>query len=175
MILITKKCYENIGADYAGESINNPGVKCVMLGCIKQGGGSTLVYENSGFCIIPDVQKLETWAEGFRWTITINDNFVIEIGRTVHDLKSKHDLMNIWHKAGYIPEKLKNHICLHTYYTDEIGNCCGAFNPCEIFDTKANRNVVNFENVLEFTSDNLCKLINEAIGMYNNGVKHYTK
>ena len=45
------KDYKGIFQDYQGNNPDLKGRKCVMLGCIKKGGGSCLVFEGIDFII----------------------------------------------------------------------------------------------------------------------------
>ena len=109
------------------------------------------------------VTKIEEMAEGRRWFYHVGDNFIIEVTKCTHDLKSKNDLMNVWAKAGFISKKFDTHISIHTYFSDCNNNCYGWYNITERLSEDGKRKVINFDYLREFTPDNVNELVAECI------------
>ena len=93
---------------------------------------------------------------------TIGENVVIEITKTTHGLKSKRDLMRIWHKHGWMSERLSTHWSVNVYVTDIVGDCWGRYNPQVTKDHK-----INFDWILEATEENKIKILNEVYRLAN--------
>lgn len=66
-------------------------------------------------------------------------------------------LINLWHKEGFIKEKLENYWHIEVYVYDEEGNCYGKYNP-QTHGTK-----INFDWILEATKQNKEAILNEII------------
>ena len=98
------------------------------------------------------------------------ETLVINIRKVSHDLKYKKSLMNLWVKNGWLPKALESFWSIDTYITDADGNCYGRYNPQTIwyqkFNSKGevvqNRNIINFEWILDATPENYEKLIAET-------------
>ncbi len=75
-------------------------------------------------------------------------------------------LPELWYKAGYTDKILNRYICISTYCTDEKGNCVGHFNP-----QTNNQSKINFDYMLESTEENLNKLIDASVRMYEKNIK----
>lgn len=135
----------------------------------------------SSFALVPTTDVQRHWLKFVtdiekmsdrRYYIHVGKNFIVEITICEHDLTSKHDLMNVWHKAGYITEKLPTHISIDTYFTDDNGNCWGYYNPTIKLSDDGKRSVVDFEFLREYTPENAAELIAEAIRMYEMDIRH---
>lgn len=96
----------------------------------------------------------------------VGDNFIIEVTKVEHDLSSKNSIMNLWAKMGYIPAALTSHIAINTYYYDADNNCHGLYNITHTKDHK-----IDFDYILEFTDENVNKLLAECIRMYEMGIE----
>lgn len=117
---------------------------------------------------IDGVKEVDEMAENRRWFVCVepNDNdleFLIELTFCYPDNESQYRLPNLWYKHGFIDRVLENYFCIDTYLTTEKG-CFGGVNPTEI--NIGNRSVVNFENMLEITEDNVKKIIEMTIKEY---------
>ena len=93
----------------------------------------------------------------------IGPSFIVETSTVSHDLKSRHDLMNIWKKSGAIEKKLPTHISVNTYYTDEAGNCWGRYNITVKESDDRKRLVIDFDYMREATPENGRELVAECI------------
>lgn len=107
-------------------------------------------------------------AENHRWFIYVEPNeddlkFLIELTFCYPDNKSKNSLPNLWYKHGFIDRVLENYFGIDTYLTTDEG-CFGGVNPTEI--NLGNKSVVNFENTLEITEENVKKIIEMTIEEY---------
>ena len=93
----------------------------------------------------------------------VGPSFIVETSTVSHDFKSRHDLMNVWKKAGFISKKLPTHISVNTYYTDEKGQCWGRYNVTIKPSDDGKRQVVNFDFLREATPENERELVAECI------------
>ena len=117
---------------------------------------------------IDGVKEVDEMAKNHRWFIYVepNDNdleFLIELTFCYPDNESQYRLPNLWYKYGFIDRVLENYFGIDTYLTTEKG-CFGGVNPTEI--NLGNRSVVNFENTLEITENNIKKIIEMTINEY---------
>lgn len=117
---------------------------------------------------IDGVKEVDEMAENRRWFIYVEPNeddleFLIELTFCYPDNKSQNSLPNLWYKHGFIDRVLENYFGIDTYLTTEKG-CYGGVNPTEI--NLGNRSVVNFENTLEITEENVKKIIEMTIEEY---------
>lgn len=71
-------------------------------------------------------------------------------------------LPNMWYKNGYTDIILNTYLCVDTYVYDSEGNCWGLYN----IQTEDNRNVINFDYMLEDTPENMTKLIEACINLF---------
>lgn len=67
----------------------------------------------------------------------------------------------LWYKYGYMNKVLNEYIFIKTYCTDKDGLCTGSYNPQTIGINK-----INFDYMLESTVENLNKLIDKCVSMY---------
>lgn len=72
----------------------------------------------------------------------------------------------LWHKAGWTDKVMETYLCCHTYVDDSEGNCYGRYNPTEKLSDDGKRNVINFEWLFEDTEENMLKIINECIRLF---------
>lgn len=79
---------------------------------------------------------------------------------------SKNSLAYLWYKAGYTNKIMKKYLSINTYCTDSEGSCTGIYNPQTKWDNEKNRNVINFDWLLENTEENKQKLIDEVIRLF---------
>lgn len=96
---------------------------------------------------------------------SLDGNFQIVVHKCEHDLKSKHDLMNLWKKEGFISETLPTHICIDTYYADCNNNCYGWYNITHKRSEDGKRTVVNFDYLREWNEGNINELVAECVRM----------
>ena len=96
---------------------------------------------------------------------SLDGNFQIFAHKCEHDLRYKHDLMNLWKKHGFISETLPTHICIDTYYTDCNNNCYGWYNITHKRSEDGKRTVVNFAYLREWNDDNIAELVAECLRM----------
>lgn len=111
------------------------------------------------------VEKTANATTGAITYTTRNGRFQIFVSRCDHDFKYKNDPMNLWHKAGFISKKLKNHICISTEYTDINGNCCNWYNIMIKKSDDGKRFVVNFDYLREWSEENVEELVAECVRM----------
>lgn len=102
---------------------------------------------------------------------SLDGNFQIVVHKCEHDLKSKHDLMNLWKKEGFISETLPTHICIDTYYTDCNNNCYGWYNITHKRSEDGKRTVVNFDYLREWNEGNIKELVAECVRMCEMDIK----
>ena len=102
---------------------------------------------------------------------SLDGNFQIVVHKCEHDLKSKHDLMNLWKKEGFISETLPTHICIDTYYTDCNNNCYGWYNITHKRSEDGKRTVVNFDYLREWNEGNTKELVAECVRMYEMDIR----
>lgn len=117
---------------------------------------------------IDGVIEVYKMSENRRWFVYVEPNeddleFLIELTFCYPDNKSQNSLPNLWYKHGFIDRVLENYFGIDTYLTTEKG-CFGGVNPTEI--NLGNRSVVNFENTLEITEENVKKIIEMTIKEY---------
>lgn len=67
----------------------------------------------------------------------------------------------LWYKYGYMNKVLNEYIFIKTYCTDKDGHCTGNYNPQTIGIHK-----INFDYMLETNQENLDKLIDATIKIY---------
>lgn len=82
------------------------------------------------------------------------------------EAKEKNSIPELWYKAGYTDKILNRYICMTTYCTDKNDNCTGHFNP-----QTNNRHKIDFDYMLESTEENLNKLIDASVRMYEKNIK----
>ena len=103
--------------------------------------------------------------QGNRRVYKVGDNFRVDVTTRKHDPKSKSDLINIWKKAGLIPEALPTTLHISTTYTDSKGNSYyGRYNIMEKSpsDGRLGR-MINFDALREATPENEKELVAECI------------
>lgn len=70
----------------------------------------------------------------------------------------------LWYKAGRTNRILESYIGCHTYIYDSENGCYGGYNVTEKYD--GNRNVINFDWLLEDTEENRNKIIEACIELF---------
>ena len=106
-----------------------------------------------------------TEKRGSRGQITlyyIGENFTVEALRCEPDLSNAHSLVNLWKKAGYIPEVLPSYISIDTFYRNADG-CWGLYNITEKESDDGKRREINFNYLREATDENELELVAECI------------
>ena len=86
----------------------------------------------------------------------------VVISKETTDPKNKNSLPNQWAKAGYIKKPIYNYLHADVYVTDEEGNCWGRYNP-----QHGDTHHLNFKWLLEATSENEKKILNEVYRLAN--------
>lgn len=86
-----------------------------------------------------------------------SEKITVWISNTPHERKNKRGLMNLWIKAGYLPEFIPETLCVETYVYDKTGNCRGAYNPQII----PGMNKIDFAWMLENTAENINRILAE--------------
>ena len=92
-----------------------------------------------------------------------NEKVIIVISNCEHDRNSKHDLMRLWVKAGYMDHFIDDNLFVETYVYDDTG-CWGRYNP-QIMHDDAHK--IDFEWILENTKENIKKLVAEVERLAN--------
>lgn len=85
------------------------------------------------------------------------------IFKTHHGTKGKSCLMTTWLECGYVEKFMPETWYIETYVYDSVGNCKGLYNPL----IKPHNNKINFDWVLEATTENLTKIIKEVERLAN--------
>ena len=85
--------------------------------------------------------------------------FLIEV--TFCEASGSNPLPQLWYMHGYMDRVLRRYICIETYCTDKDGHCTGNYNPQTIGIHK-----INFDYMFESTEENLNKLIDKCVSMY---------
>lgn len=117
---------------------------------------------------IDGVKEVDEMAENHRWFIYVEPNeddleFLIELLFCFPDNESRNRIPYMWYEYGFMDRILENYFLIETYLTTEKG-CFSGVNPTVI--KQDNRNVVNFENMLEITENNVKKIIEMTIKEY---------
>ena len=102
-----------------------------------------------------------TEKQGTRTLYHVGDRFTVEAMTVTHDLKDRHDLMNLWKKGGFIQKALPTHIAVDTYYYDNEGNCWGKYNVT--VKAAGNRRILDVDYIKEATPENELELVAECI------------
>lgn len=89
-----------------------------------------------------------------------DEEFIIEVGFA--EFYGNSCLPELWYKHGYTDKVLNKYINIDTYRTDGKGNCTGNCNPQVI----KGMNRINFDYMLETNQENLDKLIDATIKIY---------
>ena len=69
-----------------------------------------------------------------------------------------------WHKNGWTDKIMETWIGCDTYVHDSEGNCYGGYNVTSKYDGK--RNVINFDWMLEDTRENMIKIVEACIELF---------
>lgn len=77
------------------------------------------------------------------------------------EANGRNSLPELWCKNGYMDKVVSKYMCIETYCTDKDGLCTGSYNPQTIGINK-----INFDYMLESTVENLNKLIDKCVSMY---------
>lgn len=73
----------------------------------------------------------------------------------------KGGLPELWLKYGYIRKLLDSYMWVDVYVTDKEGNCYNRYNPTIKRAKEGNRNVINFDWLMEFNDNNIKKVLRE--------------
>lgn len=101
--------------------------------------------------------------EPLQFTNNKNERIVVYFSTTQHNRKNRHDLMNLWIKHGYMEKFIPETINMMVYVYDEYDNCTGKYNPT-IYPHECK---INFDWMLEATSENFNRLLEECKRMAN--------
>lgn len=114
--------------------------------------------------------EIEEREFGSTWVKVIGENvkketMTIEI---VHCTNSggKKSLPYLWYKNGWTSKVLETYICCHTYVHDSEGCCRGLYNPTVKLSDDKKRNVINFDWTFEDTKENMIKIIEECVRLF---------
>lgn len=86
-----------------------------------------------------------------------------------HDTHDRKSVMSLWHRHGYIAEKMPETLHCSTYYYDEEGRCWGRYNPQE--RTEGTHRVIDFAWVLAPSEENETRLVDEAFRLARLGIR----
>jgi hypothetical protein len=92
----------------------------------------------------------------------VGESFIIDVTR-IETTTAKNDIMRIWEKAGYIKKVLPSRIHIDTYYTDTEGRCWSYYNITVKRSEDGTRRVIDFDYLLEATSENEKYLVDQCI------------
>lgn len=101
--------------------------------------------------------------QGTRTLYHVGDRFTVETMTVTHDLKDRHDLMNLWKKGGFIQKALPTHIAIDTYYYDNEGNCWGKYNVTVKSSEDGKLRLLDMDYLREATPENELELVAECI------------
>ena len=104
-----------------------------------------------------------TEKQGTRTLYHVGDRFTVETMTVAHDLKDRHDLMNLWKKGGFIQKALATHIVIDTYYYDDEGNCWGKYNVTVKSSKDGKLRLLDMDYLREATPENELELVAECI------------
>lgn len=93
-----------------------------------------------------------------------HETMTVDVIKVECDLKDKNSIMNHWVKRGLVAKPLESYVRLDTYVTDSEGNSYRRYDPTILEGTTR----INFEWILEYTSENIEKLVNECIRLFEN-------
>lgn len=93
------------------------------------------------------------------------ETMVIEIHRNTNS-GGANALPVLWKKHGFIDRVLETYVGVDTFVTDSEGNCYGRYNPQIKRSDDGKRNVINFDWMFEYTEENVQKLLNEVIRLF---------
>ncbi len=82
------------------------------------------------------------------------------------DPGGKNSLPYMWYKNGFTNKLMQTYLSCHTYVRDSEGGCRGAYNPCVKLSDDEKRNIINFDWLLDDTEENMMKIINECIRIF---------
>lgn len=86
----------------------------------------------------------------------LNETLAVEAYRYVVEENSPKEMLHMWKKHRFKNYVMPSCWFIDTYATDESGLCLGKYNPTHTEDKK-----LNFDWVLEATSENLAKILEE--------------
>lgn len=112
--------------------------------------------------------EIEERKYGSTWIHVIGENakretMTIEIVHCTNPGGSN-SLPYAWYKSGRTDKVMETWIGCNTYVHDSEGNCYGGYNVTERHDGK--RNVINFDWMLEDTRENMIKIIEACIQIF---------
>lgn len=112
--------------------------------------------------------EIEERKYGSTWIHVIGENakkerMTIEIVHCTNP-GGKNSLPYAWHNNGWTNKVMKTWIGCNTYVHDSEGNCYGGYNVTEIYDGK--RNVINFDWMLEDTRENMIKIVEACMKLF---------
>lgn len=93
------------------------------------------------------------------------EKLYVEFSAHIND-GSKHDLCQVWHKAGYTAEVLPSYWAVDVCATDSAG-CWGRYNPTTKLHESGKRLVLDFDWMLPATNENRDKFLAEIIRRAN--------
>lgn len=97
-----------------------------------------------------------------------DEEFIIEV--IFCEAYGKYSLPELWYKAGKTDKVLNKYINIEVYRLDETGFCIGNYNP-QVKDIHQ----INFDYMFETSQENLEKLIDATIKMYEDNFEKSKK
>lgn len=99
-----------------------------------------------------------------RRTYYVGEKFFVDVFSIQHDLSDRHDMMNVWKRAGYISKVLATSLSVSTEYKDWSGLCTGDYNiTLKRRDDGHAGYVIDFDYLREATPENERELVAECI------------
>lgn len=93
------------------------------------------------------------------------EKIVVEVNCCYNE-NTPHSLPVIWFKNGWTKKLILNYIDVRSYVYDKDGNCSGMYDFVKLSED-GKRRVIDFDWVLEQTTDNLEKMVREMLRKFN--------
>ena len=112
--------------------------------------------------------EIEERKYGSTWVHVIGENakkerMTIEIVHCTNP-GGTNSLPYAWYKNGWTDKVMETWVGCNTYVHDSEGNCYGGYNVTSKYDGK--RNVINFDWMLEDTRENMIKIVEACINLF---------
>ena len=98
------------------------------------------------------------WRREYRFTNNKGEQVDIWISNSFHDKNYKRDNMNLWVKAGYLPEFIEENLIVDTY-VEADGICLTKYNPT--IKPGGAGYVLDFDWMLPATEENINRILAE--------------
>lgn len=93
------------------------------------------------------------------------ESLTVEVNSCYNE-KSPRCLPVLWHKNGWTDRLILNYWSVRSYVHDQDGNCYGRYDFIKLSDD-GKRRVIDFDWILENTTENLEKMIAEMLRRFN--------